>query len=156
MRTAALSVPNHWRSVAVPRSGWPPLHWAKHQGVLLRASLRIICKNSCINLNARAQPTSQSAPITSFPTGTILQYYEVALTPGILLLDGRDRPLERLIRAGRSSFLWRACLARPPPGGPSIAVMARSPALPNVFPLALDLWWDRVYRLTCFFPSIKA
>ena len=28
-------------------------------------------------LNARAQPTSQSTLITSFPTGTVLQYYEV-------------------------------------------------------------------------------
>lgn len=28
-------------------------------------------------LNARAQPTSQSALIASFPTGTVLKYYEV-------------------------------------------------------------------------------
>jgi LysM repeat protein len=28
-------------------------------------------------LNARAQPTSQSTLITTFPTGTVLQYYEV-------------------------------------------------------------------------------
>jgi LysM repeat protein len=28
-------------------------------------------------LNARAQPTSQSALITSFPTGTVLQFWEV-------------------------------------------------------------------------------